>query len=364
ADTLTYTVSGFPASVTVYPSGLWTGTPMSSGTSTITVTANDSQGGTTTQFYVLSIVSSLNHPPAITSQAVTTAVTGTAYSYAVTAKDSDSGQTLSYALSTSYTGGGGPTINSSTGVVSWAAPVAGTYTFTVTVSDSFTPAAKAYQTYTLTVRGDSAPTITNWSPATSVVMGTSYRYDVKASDVDNTPQNPDPLTYTLTNPAQTGPNNNVMTIDQNGRITWTPQTVDIGKVFNNITVQVTDSYGISVTQTFGLTVSNDTVAPTVELQITPGTTVNTGTKVTFLVFGSDNVGVASLSLTVAGTNVPLDSKGQAVMIMNTAGSNSISASAKDAAGNVSTAATATLVVQNPTGTPPTVSVTAPAANAI
>src|SRR5207253_746814 len=30
ADTLTYTVSGFPASVTVYPSGLWTGTPMSS----------------------------------------------------------------------------------------------------------------------------------------------------------------------------------------------------------------------------------------------------------------------------------------------------------------------------------------------
>src|SRR5437870_9419139 len=97
-----------------------------------------------------------------------------------------------FSSSTSYTGGGGPTINSSTGVVSWGAPVAGTYTFTVTVSDSFTPAAKAYQTYTLTVRGDSAPTITTWSPPTSVVMGTTYRYDVKASDVDNTPQTPDP----------------------------------------------------------------------------------------------------------------------------------------------------------------------------
>ena len=164
-------------------------------------------------------------------------------------------------------------------------------------------------------------------------MGTTYRYDVQASDADNTPSNPfaDPLTYSLTNPAQTGPNNNVMTIDQSGRITWTPQTVDIGKVFNNITVRVTDSYNSSVTQSFNLTVVADTTAPTVELTISPSLAVGVGTVATFLVFGSDNVGVTSMTLTVNGTNLLLDSKGQAKMTMSTAGNYTVTATAKDAA---------------------------------
>src|SRR5207244_1137306 len=62
--------------------------------------------------------------------------------------------------------------------------------------------------------------------------------------------------------------------------------------------------------------------------------------------------------------IPLDGKGQAVITENTAGSYSISATAKDAAGNVSTAVTATLTVSNFSGTPPTVSVTAPASAAV
>src|SRR5439155_27364451 len=134
----------------------------------------------------------------------------------------------------------------------------------------------------------------------------------------------------------------------------------------NLTVNVTDSHGTPATppQTFTLTVSADSTAPTAQLQIFPGTSVNVGTAVTFLVFGTDNIGVTSLALTVNSVNVPLDSKGQAVITENTAGSYSISATTKDAAGNVSAAATATLTVSNLTGTPPTVSVTAPASAAV
>jgi|GEM_PF-5786189 len=78
-----------------------------------------------------------------------------------------------------------------------------------------------------------------------------------------------------------------------------------------------------------------------------------------LVFGSDNVGVSSLSVTV--NNYPIDSKGQAFFTPTAAGDYTIVATATDAAGNTVTS-TQTLTVSNPNGTPPTITLTDPTAN--
>src|SRR5207302_1036888 len=128
-------------------------------------------------------------------------------------------------------GGGAPTINSATGLINWTSPVAGSYVFTVTVSDG---TLSAQQVYTLTARVNNPPTISPIT-GTTATAGALYRYDVQASDPDG-----DPLTYTLSNAPGTAPN--VMTIDQNGRITWSPTTIN---TYNNITVTVTDPYGAS-----------------------------------------------------------------------------------------------------------------------
>ncbi len=68
---------------------------------------------------------------------------------------------------------------------------------------------------------------------------------------------------------------------------------------------VTDPFGSTATQTFNLTVSPDTTAPSVELQLNPNP-LGVNNQETFLVFGSDNVAVTSLSLTVNGTNLAID----------------------------------------------------------
>ncbi|HEV3082404.1 MAG TPA: PKD domain-containing protein, partial [Gemmataceae bacterium] len=360
-DGLTYAVSGLTPGTTVSAAGLITATKLQLGTYTVTVTVSDRSAGdplllTATQTYTLT-VASVNHPPVITSQPPVTAVVGSGYTYAVQAKDPDPNTTLTYSLATdvptSFTSQ--PGINSSTGVLTWTSPqlnnppgspanMPTNYHFTVTVSDG---SLQAKQLYVLTVRTNSPPTISPITGSTATV-GASYRYDVQASDPDG-----DPLTYALSNAPGTAPN--VMQIDQNGRLTWSPTATG---TYNNITVTVTDPYGASATRSFNLTVTADTTPPTIELQISPtssGTApLPVGTKVTFLVFASDNVGVTSLKLTVGTTNVPLDDKGQGQMTMTTAGNFTATAIAGDAAGNTTTAPLQTVYVSNPTGTPPTI----------
>ena len=365
-DALTYAVSGLTPGTTVSAAGLITGTKMQLGTYTVTVTVSDRSAGdplllTATQTYTLT-VAGVNHPPLITSQPPVTAVVGAAYQYQVAGSDPDTGETLTYSLSTDVPSGftSQPGISSTSGLVSWTSPQLNGgnnpsyYHFTVTLSDG---TYQAVQSYTLKVGTNSTPTITSAAVKT-VTAGLAYRYDVQANDADG-----DPLTYALSGmPAG-------MTIDGNGRITWSPGIPQIG-TYNGITVTVTDPFGAAATQTYNLTVTADTTPPTIELQISPSSSATAplpvGTLVTFLVFASDNVGVTSLKLTVGTTNVPLDSKGQAQMTMTTAGNFTVTAVAGDAAGNTTTAPLQTVYVNNPSGTPPTIQLGTgyPAADAI
>ena len=77
---------------------------------------------------------SANQSPTITSTPITAATVGEEYTYDVEATDPDSGDTLTYSLTTSPTG---MNINSITGVINWAPTSAqiGDYNVTVEVSD-------------------------------------------------------------------------------------------------------------------------------------------------------------------------------------------------------------------------------------
>lgn len=97
-------------------------------------------------------VGDVNHPPVITSTAVTSATKDEPYSYDVNATDSD-GDTLTYSLTTSPPG---MTINFATGLISWTPTATGSFGVTVKVSDgelfdtqSFTVTVEENSTYSL-----------------------------------------------------------------------------------------------------------------------------------------------------------------------------------------------------------------------
>ncbi|MBA5638633.1 S53 family peptidase [Duganella sp. LX20W] len=122
---------------------------------------------------------------------------GTALSFTVSASGANP---LSYTLS------GAPSGMSigSTGVVSWATPVAGTYAVVVTATDTKT-GLKGQGTYTVTIAAASAPVVTGASITGKV--GTALWFAVAVSS-------PNPVTYALSG-APAG-----MAISSSGVVSW------------------------------------------------------------------------------------------------------------------------------------------------
>ena len=118
--------------------------------------------------------------------------------------------------------------------------------------------------------------------------------------------------------------------------------------------------------TVTVNVNNDTQAPTVSISSPAAGTVS-GT-VTFAAAASDNVGVAGVQLKLNGANFgaeitapPFSASWNTRTVAN--GSHTLSAVARDAAGNTAPAVTVTVNVNNDTQ-PPTVAVSSPAAGAV
>lgn len=140
-----------------------------------------------------------------------------------------------------------------------------------------------------------------------------------------------------------------------------------------VTAVARDAAGNSATSTaVSITVNNlapDTTAPTVSLTA-PAADANLVGTVSLTADAADNVGVVGVKFLVDGNLVGSEdtSAPYAVSLDTTAltnGTHSVTAVARDAAGNETTSAAVSVTVANPTAdtTAPTVSVTAPAANA-
>ena len=136
----------------------------------------------------------LNSAPTISSIAVTTVESGTAYSYSLVAADAD-GDTLTMSAANLPAW---LTFDSATGTLSGTPSDAdaGDTAVTLTVSDGTDDITQAFTiTVTLPVAVNNAPVITS-TGVTTATVGEAYSYTLMATDADN-----DTLTMSATIPA-------------------------------------------------------------------------------------------------------------------------------------------------------------------
>jgi subtilase family serine protease len=129
AHPLTFALSGAPSGMTIGSTGTVSWTTPVAGTYAVAVTATDSMTGLKGQGTYTVTIAALS-APVVTGGSISGKV-GTALSFAVAVSNANP---VTYALSGAPAG----MAISSSGVVSWAAPVAGNYSVTVTARDSKT----------------------------------------------------------------------------------------------------------------------------------------------------------------------------------------------------------------------------------
>ena len=132
-QTLTYSATGLPAGLAINAStGLISGTPTATGTSSVAVTVKDGTGATGTASFTWTVKTPGGNTVTVTNPGTHTGTVGTATSLQVSATDSQSGQTLTF----SATGlPAGLTISSS-GLISGTPTTAANNTVTVTATDT------------------------------------------------------------------------------------------------------------------------------------------------------------------------------------------------------------------------------------
>jgi hypothetical protein len=291
ADTLTFTVSNKPSWATFdSASGRLAGTPGAADAgvySDIVISVSD--GSATDSLGPFSItVASVNHAPAISGNAQTSANEGVLYSFKPTASDPD-GDSLVFSIS---------------GRPSWAtfdtgrgrlygtpgANDAGTYSdIVISVSDGV--ASSSLPAFSIVVNANkpsnTAPTITG-APAASVAEDSAYLFQPVASDVDG-----DNLTFSISNrPAWASFDS------ATGRLSGTPRNGDVG-TSSNIRINVSDGAASASTGLFSITVSNTNDAPTISG--TPATSVSEDST---YVFQPNSADVDGDNLTFSISNRP------------------------------------------------------------
>ncbi|NLF33147.1 MAG: hypothetical protein GX591_19960, partial [Planctomycetes bacterium] len=224
---------------------------------------------------------------------------------------------------------------------------------TVTVSDPVPApdAGVAQKRCLLTLRENNRPTV--WLQDQAITAGQDFACDVAAEDLDPA----DVLSFSLSGAAgSTLPAG--MTIDpQLGRIRWN----DALEGSYELIVSVSD--GVDTTSgSFRLDVLPDDRPPVVELSLSHRV-ADVGQRVRIWVIDSDDVGVTGRTLSIDGQPVALDGAGAAEFTVEGQFGHvfALEATARDAAGNVSLPATATLLIRNPDNRAPQVALTSPAA---
>ena len=320
-DALSYQLIQGPAGMSISEqTGVieWQPTAAQVGTTEVIVAVNDVRGAGTTQTYRIETQAlTPNAAPEIISQPQSYASAGNPYRYQVIAQDPN-GDTLAYQL---LQGPTGMNIDAATGELSWqpGTDVSGSYTVVVGANDGQLGGA---QRFTLqVVAGNDAPVILS-APTLTAMTGETYRYDVRSQD-----PNGDRLSYALT----TAPSG--MTIDQFGRIRWTPTTAGS----SDVEVLVSDSYGATTTQRYRLNATADEIAPVVNVfpSLFPA---DVNQPLSVYVQASDNVGVVSRTLIIDGKPVAL-TNGAYRFTPTVTGNFEAVATATDAAGNSTQART-------------------------
>lgn len=300
------------------------GDGINTSTQSYTVVVNDADDPT---------AGGVNRAPVITSSPRFNAEADAVYQYAVTAIDPD-GDTMTYSLSGTVPDGMDVDAN---GLITWtpSAGDAGDHPVIVAVTDEF--GATSTQGFSISVTVNRPPEITS-NPVETATRGATYRYTVRATDLDG-----DPLTYAVVD----GPEG--MTIDQFGRILWQTSVNDVEP--QAVSVSVSDDRGQSATQQWDIVVGADVQPPSVGMDVYVGTTsfigdgqIDVGSTYRVVVSATDNVGVANVTLFVDDQAVAIDGRGSVTLSADQLGTISLRAVATDVNGLLGTSESTITVI--------------------
>ncbi|WP_221392907.1 putative Ig domain-containing protein [Dyadobacter sp. NIV53] len=149
-QTKTYTLTDAPAGAVINAAtGVFSWTPATTGTYTFTVkvTDNGSPVMSDDEVIIVTVNNVPNIAPVLAAIGNKTAVTNQTLSFTATATD-DASQTKTFSLTNAPADA---VINASTGVFNWTPAAAGSFTFTVVVTDNGSPALSAQEQITVTV---------------------------------------------------------------------------------------------------------------------------------------------------------------------------------------------------------------------
>jgi hypothetical protein len=278
-DPLHYSLSTWPAGLgaSISAQGVITwslDTHHDAGQYTIDAHVYDDHQGVDRIRYTLTVTDPNNHAPVINTPPVLDATVGTTYTYDLQATDGDN-DLLSYKVST------WPIVDvtiSDQGVITWPVDAhhdAGQYAIFVRVDDGNLGVDKFTYWLTVTDPNNHAPVINN-PPVLEASVGTTYTYDLQATDGDN-----DPLRYKVS----TWPSGVEVSISDQGVITWEVDAHQDAGQYVIIASVDDDNLGVDK-RTYWLTVTDpNNHAPVINN--TPGLEASVGTTYTYDLQASD-----------------------------------------------------------------------------
>ena len=299
------------------------------------LSAEDPYGADDQQHFAVNVMG-VNHSPVITSTPVTTGYSNLDYETRVEAEDPDVGDSFEFSLESAPAG---MTINPLSGTVRWSADESQPGTFTITVKATDIGGLDDFQTFDLVMAEPANPPYFTSEPVTTAQALEPYAYQATAEsdrglalhfDLPACPQG--------------------MTIDPTtGAVTWEPTEIQEG--IHRISIQVTDTDGLSGFQIFDLETLGRIPPVSVSLSVDPQV-IQQGRTTTVTVTAQGGRPPVTLELEVDGFPTPLDASGQAVVTGGAPGAYTLTATAWDADG--SDTAFGYFSVQDPTDTDPPV----------
>jgi RHS repeat-associated protein len=351
ASNLTYSLNTAPSGMRIDASTgriTWQPELQDLGNAGVQVQVSNALGGITLQTYGLETITARpNLAPVFITQALRVATVDQTYSYAAQAQD-DPTQTLTYNLLAAPVG---MQVDSATGLLTWTPSLGdlGSHRVLLTATDPL--GAAGFLQFYVDVRDVNLPPEFTSQPIATIQAGDLYRYNALAIDSN------DSVTYQLL-VAPIG--NGGMQIDRRGgSITWQPGLVEVGD--HTVIVRATDERGLSVEQTYTLSVLPDTKSPRVDIVLSASRAA-IGQLVNISVQAADNVGIDTLELFNGTTPISLNN-GQATFSSSASGYIFLTAVASDASGNTASTSATLQIGDLVDDTPPVVVINSPSANA-